>query len=106
MATPRSGAIPQARKWVLFGNPLPNLRCRATFEAWQDPQRWEILKPQESLASAKDGAPVKPHTGSIAWNAFRKRWVTVFMQTFGKPSVFGEVGMRKPTRRRARGARR
>ena len=30
---------------------------------------------------------MKPHSGSIAWNAFRKRWVTVFMQAFGKPSV-------------------
>jgi hypothetical protein len=34
---------------------------------------------------------VKPHAGSIAWNAFRKRWVTVFQQVFGKPSAFGEI---------------
>jgi hypothetical protein len=34
---------------------------------------------------------VKPHTGSIAWNPWRKRWVTVFMESFGKPSVFGEL---------------
>lgn len=32
-----------------------------------------------------------PHTGSIAWNAFRKRWVTIFMEKFGKPSAFGEL---------------
>jgi hypothetical protein len=43
------------------------------------------------LASATDGEPVKPASGSIAWNAFRKRWVTVFVQTFGKPSWLGEV---------------
>jgi hypothetical protein len=79
------------REWVLFGNPLPALRCRATFEAWQDPEQWEVLKPQESLASIADGKPVKPHSGSIAWNEFRKRWVTVFMQSFGKPSVHGEL---------------
>jgi len=78
-------------RWVLFGNPLPNLRCRATFEAWQDPQQWESLEPQESLVSASDGAQVKPHSGSIAWNPWRKRWVTVFMQFFGKPSAFGEL---------------
>ena len=76
---------------MLFGNPLPKLRCPATFEAWQDPATWEVLKPQESLPSAADGKPVKPHTGSIAWNPFRKRWVTVFMQAFGKPSAFGEL---------------
>jgi hypothetical protein len=79
------------RKWVLFGGPLPRLRCPATFEAWQDPASWEVIAPQASLASAADGSPVKPHSGSIAWNAFRQRWVTVFMQQFGKPSAFGEV---------------
>ena len=79
------------KEWVLFGNPLPVLRFPATFEAWQDSATWEVLKPQESLPGADDGKPVKPHSGSIAWNAFRKRWVTVFMQAFGKPSVFGEI---------------
>ena len=82
---------PEGKDWVFFGNPLPKLRCRATFEAWQDSSAWEVLKPQESLPSAADGRPVKPHSGSIAWNAFRKRWVTVFMESFGKPSVFGEL---------------
>ena len=79
------------KEWVLFGNPLPNLRLPATFEAWQDPSTWETLKPQETLKSAADGAPVTPHSGSIAWNGFRKRWVTVFMEKFGKPSAFGEL---------------
>ena len=79
------------KEWVLFGNPLPFLRCPATFEAWQDSTTWEVLKPQASLPSAKDGKPVKPHSGSIAWNDFRKRWVTVFMESFGKPSSHGEL---------------
>jgi hypothetical protein len=79
------------KQWVLFGDPLPKLRCPATFEAWQDPASWEVLAPQGSLVSASDGKPVKPHSGSIAWNEFRKRWVTVFMEAFGEPSVFGEL---------------
>ncbi len=79
------------REWVLFGNPLPTLRCPATFEAWKDASTWETLKPQETLKHATDGGSVKPHSGSIAWNPFRKRWVTVFMEAFGKPSVFGEL---------------
>src|SRR5207253_2549021 len=78
------------KRWALFGNPFPKLKCPATFEAWQDTGNWQELKPQEVVKSA-DGSDVKPHSGSIAWNAFRKRWVTVFMQSFGKPSVFGEV---------------
>jgi hypothetical protein len=78
-------------KWALFGDPLPKLRCHATFEAWQDQTSWEVLDPQEELLSAGDGSKVSPHTGSVAWNAYRKRYVTVFMQKFGKPSAFGEL---------------
>jgi hypothetical protein len=78
------------KDWVLFGNPLPTLRCPASFEAWQDSAAWEVLKPQESLISSA-GKPVKPHSGSIAWNPWRKRWVTVFMESFGQPSAFGEL---------------
>ncbi len=79
------------KSWVLFGNPLPVLRMPATFEAWEDPATWEVLKPQKTLVSAGDGTTVKPHSGSIAWNEYRGRWVTVFMEAFGKPSAFGEV---------------
>ena len=81
----------QDREWVLFGDPLPKLRCPPTFEAWQNPSSWEVLEPQESLRSAGGEKSVKPHSGSIAWNDFRKRWVTVFMEAFGNPSVFGEL---------------
>lgn len=81
----------QGKAWALFGNPFPKLRCPATFEAWQDPATWEVLEPQESVPSADDGDPIEPHTGSIAWHPWRKRWVTVFMQHFGKPSTFGEL---------------
>src|SRR5262249_41894069 len=35
------------KKWVLFCDALPKLRCPATFEAWQDPATWEELKPQK-----------------------------------------------------------
>lgn len=77
--------------FVLFGNPLPRVRCRARFEAWSDPAQWELLEPQKDIVSASDQKPIVPHTGSIAWNEFRQRWVTVFMQSFGKPSSFGEL---------------
>jgi hypothetical protein len=79
------------KEWVLFGNPLPTLRCPATFEAWQDSATWEVLKPQSTLPAAGSGEAIKPHTGSIAWNPWRKRWVTVFMQYLGKPSALGEL---------------
>ncbi len=81
----------QGKSWALFGTALPTLRCPATFEAWQDSTTLEQLKPQQQLQSAADDSPVKPHSGSIAYNPWRKRWVSVFVQQFGKPSYLGEV---------------
>lgn len=79
------------REWLLFGNPFPTLRCPARLESWQDPKTWEVLEPQAVLKAAGSGQEVKPHSGSIAWNGHRRRWVTVFMEKFGKPSAFGEL---------------
>jgi hypothetical protein len=80
----------QGKQWVLFGNPFPTLRSPATYEAWKDPGTWQKLEPPETLASAT-GESIKPHSGSVAWHAWRKKWVTVFMQWFGKPSGLGEL---------------
>ncbi len=82
---------PEGVEWLLFGNPLPKLKCRATFEDWSNPAAWEHLTPPETLPSAADGKPVKLHSGSIAWHPWRGRWITIFMEHFGKPSAFGEI---------------
>jgi hypothetical protein len=81
----------EGQEWVLFGDPFPRMRCAATFEAWSDPVQWERVEAQESVPTAKGGGSVKPHRGSIAWNAYRKKWVVVFTQMGGKPSVLGEI---------------
>jgi hypothetical protein len=81
----------QGQQWRLFGNPLPQLRCRNHYEAWRDTATWEPLQPQTEIPSADGKSAVTPHSGSIGWNAFRQRWVTVFVQKFGSPSAFGEV---------------
>ncbi|MCC6491800.1 MAG: hypothetical protein IT424_02140 [Pirellulales bacterium] len=78
------------KSWVLFGNPLPTLRCESNYESWQNPEAWQRLAPQADLTAA-DGASVHLHSGSIAWNPFRQRWIAVFMQAWGKPSAFGEI---------------
>ncbi len=82
---------PAGKEWILFGDPLPILRCPATFEAWEDPSTWEVINPQENLPAANSDRRVVPHSGSIAWNPWRQRWITVFMEKFGKPSAFGEL---------------
>lgn len=80
----------EGHEWVMFGDPFPKIRFPATYEAWQDSKTWEELKPQAKLVSA-NSKTVKPHSGHIAWNSFRQRWVTVFLEKFGKPSAFGEL---------------
>jgi hypothetical protein len=79
------------KTWALFCNPFPMMRCPATFEAWEDPHLWETLAPQKTLLAAGTREKVRPHTGSMAWNPWRKRWVSVFVQADGKPSPLGEV---------------
>ncbi len=79
------------QRWVLFCNPFPAVRCPATFEAWQDEHVWEGLKPPKELRAAGSGEKVRPQSGSMAWNAWRKRWVAIFVQGDGKSSALGEV---------------
>jgi len=79
------------KEWILFGDPFPTMRCPATFEGWDQREQWEKVATPPSPRSADDGSEVKPHRGSVAWNPFRKRWVTIFTQTHGKPSPFGEI---------------
>jgi hypothetical protein len=76
---------------ILFGNPLPRLSCAATFEAWGDPSQWQTHTPQEKILARDGKTGVTPHTGAIVWSEKRKKWVTIFMEKFGKPSAFGEL---------------
>ncbi len=82
---------PAGKEWVLFGDPFPTLRCPATFQDWGTPSTWEKVDSPAHPRSAADGSEVKPHRGSVAWNPFRGKWITVFTQNFGKPSAFGEI---------------
>lgn len=77
-------------EWVLLGNPFPKLKFRATYEDWLDTESWESLDISNELTSVA-GEPIRAHSGSIAYNSFRKKWVTIFVQAFGKPSALGEV---------------
>ncbi len=78
-------------RWALFGDPFPALRCRATFEAWSNPDSWEVLEPQESVPTADADSSIKPHRGAIAWSPYRSKWVCIFTESFGKPSALGEL---------------
>lgn len=80
----------QGKAWLYFNGP-PNFKCPATYEAWKDRSQWQHVDPQQSFKNAEGGGDVAVASGAIAWNNYRKRWILVFQQKFGKPSVFGEV---------------
>ncbi|NQV29011.1 MAG: hypothetical protein HQ518_32045 [Rhodopirellula sp.] len=79
------------QQWILFGDPFPSIKCPATFEAWTDPETWQKLTPQASVPVRQGDTLVKPHRGAIAWNSYRKKWVVIFTEYGGKPSLLGEL---------------
>ncbi len=51
------------------------------------------LKPEDGLLRLRDrdtGKPVVAHTGTVNWNAFRKRWVMLLVEIYGT-SQLGEM---------------
>lgn len=82
---------PTGQKWALFGDPFPRLKIPATFESWKNPEAWIALQPQMTVPAHNTNKSIRPHRGSIAWNEFRKRWVSVFTQYGGDSSFLGEI---------------
>lgn len=88
--------VDRPQQWLLYGDPFPFLKLPATYEAWTDPSSWESIKSPDAVSVSVDPTKppresVKPHRGSIAWNEFRGRWVTVFTSAGGRNSYLGDV---------------
>ena len=51
-----------------------------------------LLKPEEAIGLLQDasGNQVIPHSGSVTWNAFRRRFVLIAVERFGS-SALGEI---------------
>ena len=43
------------------------------------------------LYDIESGKKIIPHGGTVYFNAYRQRWVTIFVQHFGESSLLGEV---------------
>lgn len=81
----------QGGQWVLFGDPFPTLKCPATYEDWRDPQQWTEVSAQTMVSVSNGANSIQPHRGSIAWNAYRQKWVIIFTQLGGQSSYLGEM---------------
>lgn len=52
------------------------------------------IQPEEAYFQLRDvdaGDRVQLSSGSVYWNDFRKKWIMIAVQAFGKPSYLGEV---------------
>ena len=60
----------------------------------QDLIRRGLIRPEEAwlhLRDVESGEAVLTHSGSVFYNAYRKRWVMIAQQQWGSPSFIGEV---------------
>jgi hypothetical protein len=105
-------------EWFYFPNPYPTARVRARYEDILDVDMYEAFgyhdgawrwkggtrkrsarRPQKlpkgiqnwmGLRDVETGKAIKGHGGTIHWNAHRKKWVMIALETFGR-SMLGEV---------------
>jgi hypothetical protein len=91
-------------EYVYFGDPFPCVRVRATVDDFQHLERYEgyvqgawqrgaKVNPTGDLKVLRDRATkknVKAHRGTVRWNAFRQKWIAIFVEQGGS-SPLGEV---------------
>lgn len=81
---------PKGKRWLLFGNPFPFLRMQDSYEAYIDESKWEKVERPKKIR-ARDGSEVVPAAGHMVWSGYKRKYVAIVQQKFGKPSGFGEV---------------
>jgi hypothetical protein len=77
-------------EWVYCGSDLPDLRFPDNYESWLNPSAYEVVEVDANFTDLQ-GNEVKRHHGHVAWNPWRKRWISIFTQSLGKSSFLGEI---------------
>ncbi len=104
--------------YLYCGEPFANQRVKADWKSVSDPGAYEAYLPQRngeakltwvwqkgaepidetkgdetpfSVHDMETGRAIRAHYGSVRWNEFRKKWVMIFVEQFGKPSFLGEA---------------
>ena len=75
----------KAYRWVSFVELLGNKTKHSVIEA--------LKKEKEDvhLYDIESGREISPHNGTVYFNNYRKRWVSIFVQQYGDSSFLGEV---------------
>jgi hypothetical protein len=78
------------RNWVYCGSTLPDMRFPDNYESWLDTSTYQGVNVDANFTDA-EGNEVKRHNGHVVWNPSRKRWISIFTQSWAKPSFLGEI---------------
>ncbi|MGC4014176.1 MAG: hypothetical protein QM755_06590 [Luteolibacter sp.] len=85
-----SGHAFRSGNQVYFGQATPTLKIPDRYESWLDDTQWNAVNCDIAFTDATTGKPVKAHNGSVAWNPWRKRWISIFTEN-GGTSALGEI---------------
>jgi hypothetical protein len=78
-------------KWLYFGEATPQMRVRDRYESLIEPREYQAVDADVQFSDAQNAKAVKPHHGSVAWNDYRKKWVSIFVREYGDASYLGEI---------------
>ena len=81
----------EGKKWAYFGQGVPAMRVPANYESWKDPSQYEPIVADAAFTDAATGETVTNHNGSVEWNPWRKKWISIFTQSAGDSSYLGEI---------------
>tara|TARA_R110002096_G_scaffold175674_7_gene351556 strand:- start:1048 stop:2379 length:1332 start_codon:yes stop_codon:yes gene_type:complete len=81
----------KGKEWVYFGQGVPTMRVPANYESWKDPSQYEAIVVDVAFVDATTGEAIKNHNGSVQWNPWRKKWISIFTQSEGESSYLGEI---------------
>ncbi len=96
----RAGGDPKAPEPELGPDGQPIWRWQKTLPPLDSKAEFALvkagkIKPQHARYCPADAAMpldrIQLHSGTVRWNEYRKRWVMVAGQLYGKPSMLGEV---------------
>jgi len=75
---------------IYFGQSTPNLRVPDRYESWLDANEWKAVTCDIAFTDAATGKAIKAHNGSVKWNPWRKKWISIFTEG-GGTSPLGEI---------------
>ncbi len=83
----RAGETDAGLRWISLGNLTKGDASAKTAVI----EALNKEKENTHLCDIETGRSIAPHGGSVHFNAYRQRWVTIFVQHFGESSLLGEV---------------